>query len=74
MIVSGHHGCEMLSAGRIIIDKSGGNPTCDSPLQAMVLPQRTIVEVWAWGLPSLGADNGEEARGDRKVRVRRTCV
>jgi len=45
ILVSGHHGTFIHEKynDRFIIDASGGNPSLDSPIQALILPDRTIV-------------------------------
>jgi hypothetical protein len=43
-LISGHHGDHYEVDNRIIIDKSGGSPTENRPIQAIILPERTIVE------------------------------
>ena len=42
ILVSGHHGMNYNLGDRFIIDASGGNPSADAPLQALVLPDRNI--------------------------------
>ena len=43
LLVSGHHHKVEVRGGRIILDNAGGEPTCRSPLQAMVFPSRELV-------------------------------
>lgn len=46
MLVSGHHGFADLAHGhadRIVCDRSGGTPKDDRPLEAVLLPDRTVV-------------------------------
>ena len=46
MLVSGHHGFADLAHGhadRIVCDRSGGTPKEDRPLEAVLLPERTVV-------------------------------
>ena len=48
LLVSGHHGCFWTGgqggARRVIIDASGGVPAEGQPLQALLLPERVVVE------------------------------
>jgi len=43
IFVSGHHGTFRAENDRYIIDASGGNPSSDRPIQALILPDRKIV-------------------------------
>mmetsp|Transcript_10536 Transcript_10536/g.12686 ORF Transcript_10536/g.12686 Transcript_10536/m.12686 type:complete len:212 (+) Transcript_10536:2-637(+) len=43
LLISGHHGFNMIGEERIIFDKSAGRPTAYKPLQALILPERKIV-------------------------------
>ena len=43
VLVSGHHGYNAISGDRIVLDLSGGVPSLQRPLQAIVLPERTIL-------------------------------
>jgi len=43
VLVSGHHGKRVISGNRIIMDLGGGRPTAQEPLQAIILPEHTIV-------------------------------
>ena len=42
ILVSGHHNTYYNQGDRYIIDASGGNPSANGPLQALVLPERSI--------------------------------
>ena len=42
ILVSGHHSTFYNSGDRYIIDASGGTPSAAKPLQALILPERTI--------------------------------
>ena len=42
ILVSGHHSTYYNQGDRYIIDASGGTPSANGPLQALVLPERTI--------------------------------
>ena len=42
ILVSGHHSMHYNLGDRYIIDASGGTPSVNRPLQALVLPERTI--------------------------------
>ena len=45
LIISGHHGfTDLSSPDRVILDASGGRPSKLRPLQALVLPERKIVD------------------------------
>ena len=43
LLLSGHHGFASLEGDRIILDASGGLPAAGRPIQACILPARTIV-------------------------------
>jgi len=43
LLISGHHGFNRIKKDRIVLDLSGGRPTLKTPLQAMILPERTII-------------------------------
>jgi hypothetical protein len=43
LLVSGHHGFSKLDDDRIILDASGGVPGPGRPIQAIVLPARTVI-------------------------------
>jgi hypothetical protein len=43
-VVSGHHGFHKIAGNRVIIDASGGEPSMRDPIQAFILPDRTVVD------------------------------
>ncbi len=43
ILVSGHHGKSHQCDDRYIIDASGGRPSASRPIQALVLPERSII-------------------------------
>ena len=43
IVVSGHHGKSHQHEDRYIIDASGGRPSASRPIQALVLPERSII-------------------------------
>lgn len=43
LLISGHHGLSRIDGDRIILDASGGVPGPGRPIQAIVLPERTVL-------------------------------
>ena len=43
LLISGHHGFDRMEVDRIIIDASGGRPATGRPIQAIILPERTVI-------------------------------
>ena len=43
MLVSGHHGFTRLQGDRVIMDTSGGRVGDEWPVEAIILPARTVV-------------------------------